>query len=123
MSNEPRSSKKFSWTFIKTLVVEPFSPDGQKGPFTRSKEPWSRSQLALTAKTGHFQGQTRLRAEFTIFYGDSKFRCHFWEKISWTFFMTLVMETIGHDGRNDPFSRSNESQSSKLPHFAYFCVL
>ncbi|KAG5569105.1 hypothetical protein H5410_058871 [Solanum commersonii] len=42
---------------VKTLPMEPVDPHGQNGPFSRSNDPRS-SQLALIAKTTHFQGQT-----------------------------------------------------------------
>ncbi|KAG5582350.1 hypothetical protein H5410_052977 [Solanum commersonii] len=66
--------QKISWTSIKTFVIEPVGPHDQNIPFSRSYDPRSRistsflpkffmdlwSQLALTAKTTHFQGQTSL---------------------------------------------------------------
>ncbi|KAG5568908.1 hypothetical protein H5410_064071 [Solanum commersonii] len=48
--------------------------------------PYLWSQLALTAKTAHCQGQTIPRADFTY-------------------------EAVGPHGQNDPFSRSNDPQS------------
>ncbi|KAG5582383.1 hypothetical protein H5410_053010 [Solanum commersonii] len=107
-------------------IFEPIGPDGQKGPSTRSNEPQSRIILWMFVKTlamelvgldgqnGPFSRSNEPRAEFTIFFGDPKLRCHFWWNFSWTFVNTLVMETIGLDGQNIPFSRSNEPRYLKL---------
>ncbi|KAG5582345.1 hypothetical protein H5410_052972 [Solanum commersonii] len=98
-SNDPRS-KNFSWMSFKTLAMELAVPNGQNGPFSRSNKTRS-SQLALTVKTAHFQGQTIPGADLS--YGAS---CP--------------------DGQNESFSRSNEPRSklwirlalmAKMTHF------
>ncbi|KAG5600601.1 hypothetical protein H5410_031971 [Solanum commersonii] len=72
----------------------------------------------MTAKTSHFQGQRASEQVnphvadirvlyFTILFGVQEFLCHFCQKISWTSMKTLVMELVGHDSQNGPFSRSN----------------
>ncbi|KAG5578677.1 hypothetical protein H5410_049304 [Solanum commersonii] len=68
--NVSRSSQKKCWTSVKTLAMEPVCSHGQNVPFSRYGASWpSRpklpifevkrppEQLALTAKTSHFQGQ------------------------------------------------------------------
>ncbi|KAG5600593.1 hypothetical protein H5410_031963 [Solanum commersonii] len=83
-SNEPHNTdpeiqrqffQKFTWTFVKTLAIKPVGHHSQNDPFSRSNDCQSRrqfsqifygcplrhllwSQLALTSKTSHFQGQT-----------------------------------------------------------------
>ncbi|KAG5569108.1 hypothetical protein H5410_058874 [Solanum commersonii] len=127
-------------TFVKTLPMEPDVPNGQNDPFSRSndhrckKSPnfayfrnfdlifaknlpgrllrrylWS--QLALMAKTAHFQGQMNSE-QFTIFFGDPEFRPYFCKTFTWTSVKTLSMELVGPHGQNGPFSRSNKPRSS-----------
>ncbi|KAG5582365.1 hypothetical protein H5410_052992 [Solanum commersonii] len=79
--------------------------------------------LALTAKTTYFQSQTSPGAGkapiFSIFvcyspwsFGDPEFARYFCQKFSWTFVKTLVMVPLGPDGKNEPFSRSNDPRGS-----------
>ncbi|KAG5588772.1 hypothetical protein H5410_049206 [Solanum commersonii] len=102
-SNEPRA-EIFSRTFIKNLSMEPVEPHGQNFPFSRSNKTQS-SQLGLTAKTAHFQGQTNPGA------GKPPILPIF----------TLAMEPVGPYGQNNPFSRSNvppsRNSTSFLPKF------
>ncbi|KAG5607808.1 hypothetical protein H5410_029300 [Solanum commersonii] len=54
------------------------------------------------------------------FYGDPEFHRYFYQKFTLTSVKTLVMEVIGHNSQNGLFTRSNEPQSRKTPHFANF---
>ncbi|KAG5608026.1 hypothetical protein H5410_019307 [Solanum commersonii] len=49
----------FMWTYVKTLAMQPVEPYGQNIPFLRSNKTSEQQwiQLALMAKTSHFQGQ------------------------------------------------------------------
>ncbi|KAG5613684.1 hypothetical protein H5410_013508, partial [Solanum commersonii] len=134
--------QKFSWMSVKTLAMEPVDPQVQNIPFTRSNEPEDLSygaswrsrpkhpslkvkwdpdqlalmaktshfqsqtspeqlwrQLALTAKTSHFEGQTSSRAVHGPF-GDLEFGPHFCQKNFWTSVKTLAMEPVGPHGQN-----------------------
>ncbi|KAG5578657.1 hypothetical protein H5410_058791 [Solanum commersonii] len=76
-------------TSVKTLAMELVGPNGQYNPFSRRPlRPYLWSQLALTAKRTHFQGQTNPGARTSI--------------------KTLAMEPVGPHGQNGPFSKSNE---------------
>ncbi|KAG5613727.1 hypothetical protein H5410_013551 [Solanum commersonii] len=83
--------QKFTWTSVKTLEMEPVGHHSQNIPFSRS----------TTAKTAHFQVQTIL--ESSKFIGDKEFRCHFFQKFTWTSVKTLVMKPVGDHGQNGPF--------------------
>ncbi|KAG5574357.1 hypothetical protein H5410_054491 [Solanum commersonii] len=164
-------------TSVKTLSIEPVGPHGQNVPFSRSNDPRSRlylwsqlaltakrahfqgqticrpvvhgifgdpkfdlifakilpgrplrpyllSQLALTAKTSHFQGQTIPGVGKPPFYqfscaivhgifGDLEFRPHFCQNFTWTSVKTLPIDLVGPHDQNNPFSRSNDPQSSQ----------
>ncbi|KAG5603467.1 hypothetical protein H5410_024959 [Solanum commersonii] len=76
-----------------------------------SLRPYLWSQLAITAKTSQFQGQT-IPEQSTEICGDPKFRWHLDQKFIWTSVKTLAMELVGHHSQNGPFSRSNEPRSS-----------
>ncbi|KAG5568918.1 hypothetical protein H5410_064081 [Solanum commersonii] len=84
----PHFCQNLTWTSVKTLSTEPVGTHGQDNPFSRSNDPLEQamdfleiqnsdiifskilpghllrhylwSQLALTAKTDHFQGQAIL---------------------------------------------------------------
>ncbi|KAG5569107.1 hypothetical protein H5410_058873 [Solanum commersonii] len=72
---------------------------------TIPREDYLWSQLALTAKTAHFQGQMIPGAVNGIF-GDPKFRTHFCQNFTSTSVKTLPMEPVGLHGQNGPFLRS-----------------
>ncbi|KAG5568920.1 hypothetical protein H5410_064083 [Solanum commersonii] len=65
---QPHFCQNFTWTSVKILPREPVSPQGQNDPFSglksseRPLKPYLWSQLDLTAKTAHFQGQMIPRA-------------------------------------------------------------
>ncbi|KAG5569106.1 hypothetical protein H5410_058872 [Solanum commersonii] len=61
------------------------------------------SQLTLTAKMAHFQGNG--------IFSDPKFRPHFCQNITWTSVRTLPMELVVPLGQKGPFSRSNDPRS------------
>ncbi|KAG5613726.1 hypothetical protein H5410_013550, partial [Solanum commersonii] len=105
--NVKRTSEQ---TSVKTLPMELVGPHGQSGPFSRSNNsdfifaeilrgrllrPYLWIQLAFTAKTAHFQGQTNPRASkppiLPIF--------------------TLPIEPVGPHGQNGPFLRSTDPRS------------
>ncbi|KAH0646397.1 hypothetical protein KY284_034281 [Solanum tuberosum] len=110
-SPEHNSDHIFAWTSIKTLPIEPVSPNGQNVTFSKSNDPGTEiqnsnlifakilprrpltpylwSQFALTAKTAHFQGQTIPRAEFPP---------HFYQNLTWTSIKTLPIEPVGPHG-------------------------
>ncbi|KAG5588869.1 hypothetical protein H5410_039383 [Solanum commersonii] len=48
--------QNFTWMSVKTLPTEQVGPHGHNNPFSMSNMP-EQSQLALTAKMAHFQGQ------------------------------------------------------------------
>ncbi|KAG5578673.1 hypothetical protein H5410_049300, partial [Solanum commersonii] len=92
-----RFSQNFTWTSSKTLPMEPLGPRNQKRPILKVKanrEPYLWSQLALTAKSSHFQGQMIPGAVGSI--------------------KTLHMERLAFRGQKD-FSRSNDPQARTLP--------
>ncbi|KAG5568904.1 hypothetical protein H5410_064067 [Solanum commersonii] len=99
----------------------------------RPLRPYLQSQLAVTAKKAHFQGQVIPEAEPVGTYGQnglfsrsndprSRILTLFLPNFSWTSVKTLPMEPVGPYGQNGPFSRSNVPQSRKTPIFD-FCVL
>ncbi|KAG5582356.1 hypothetical protein H5410_052983 [Solanum commersonii] len=129
MSNDaqsriPRSFvSKNSWTYVKTLVMEPVYSDGKNDPFSsspsfleiqnydvifaeifhrRSLQPWLCSQLASNSQNNPVQGQMIPGAGKPLF-------CRF---LCITSIKILAMEPIGTDGQNGLFSRSNDPQSS-----------
>ncbi|KAG5588773.1 hypothetical protein H5410_049207 [Solanum commersonii] len=102
----------FSRTSIMTLSMDPVETHGQNIPFSRSNKAQSRpylwSQLALTVKMSHFQGQTNPGGDFS--YGASQ---PSWPKrpifkVKRASLQTLAMEPVGTHGQNVPFSWSNE---------------
>ncbi|KAG5608032.1 hypothetical protein H5410_019313 [Solanum commersonii] len=147
-------AKKFLWTSIKFLPMEPVGLHDRNVLILKVKRSPKQSQLSLTAKTAHFQSQmspgaskppilpifmcydslsflviwnsdlifakkilwtsvkTLAMDPFTIFFGDLEFWPYFCQKISWMSFKTLAMESVGPHGQNNPFSRSNEPESS-----------
>ncbi|KAG5628344.1 hypothetical protein H5410_000061 [Solanum commersonii] len=127
-----------SWTFVKTLAMEPVVPHGQNFPFSRSNKTRSITklwgQLALTAKTARFQGQTipgqtlvmdpigpqpnrrifkvkTIPEEIYGIFGDPKFWPHFCQNFTWTSVITLIVEPVGPHDQNNPFSRSNDPRN------------
>ncbi|KAG5582385.1 hypothetical protein H5410_053012 [Solanum commersonii] len=98
--NDPR--------IIMTLAMESFGPYGQNDPFSRSKDLQSRISMSFLLK---------FFMDFTIFFGYLEIQRHFCQNFSWTYVKTLDMEPVGPDGPNDPFSRSNNPQSSSPSFF------
>ncbi|KAG5578700.1 hypothetical protein H5410_049327 [Solanum commersonii] len=118
--------------FMVTNISDVIFAKKLHGPPSR---PWLWSQFVTTAKTAHFQGQTRPGANLTYganlssrpkrpiskvkqipkqstgFYGDTKFQRHFYQKFTWTSVKTLVMEQVRHHGQNGPFTRSNNPRN------------
>ncbi|KAG5576469.1 hypothetical protein H5410_056603 [Solanum commersonii] len=84
---ENRTIFKVKRTPERTIAFEPVCPDGQTGPFSMSNEP-------------------RIHGSF----GDSNFRRHFCQILSWTSVTTLAMKPIGPDGQTGPFSWSNDAR-------------
>ncbi|KAG5569112.1 hypothetical protein H5410_058878 [Solanum commersonii] len=82
--------------------MESVVPDSQNGPF---------SSYGVSGPKRPIFKAKRAPEQISIFFGDPEFRRHFCQKISWTSVKTLVVEPVGLDGQNDPFSRSNEPQS------------
>ncbi|KAG5578680.1 hypothetical protein H5410_049307 [Solanum commersonii] len=52
------------------------------------------------------------------FYGDSDFRPHFCQKLTWTSNKTLAMDSVSCHDQKGPFTRRNEPKSSP----GYFMV-
>ncbi|KAG5608027.1 hypothetical protein H5410_019308 [Solanum commersonii] len=88
-------------------------------------------QLALTAKTSHFQDQTSLEACIPPFgqilcaiihglFGDLEFQAHFCKKLSRTSFKTSAIEPFGPYIQNIPFSRSKRAPEQVNPPFGRF---
>ncbi|KAG5591700.1 hypothetical protein H5410_042214, partial [Solanum commersonii] len=101
--------RKFSWTSVKTLVVKPFGPDGQTGPFSR----WSRQvnrpifkiiralEQTLVIELVSPDGQTDPFSRSNE--PRAKLRRDFSRKFSWTSTKALAIEPVGPDGQTDPF--------------------
>ncbi|KAG5569186.1 hypothetical protein H5410_058952 [Solanum commersonii] len=88
----------------RTLVMEPVGHDGNTGPFSRSNQPRNGlSPFSCAIIHGCF--------------GDSDFWHYFYQNFSLTFVKTLAMESVGHNGQTDPFSRSNEPRNRFLASF------
>ncbi|KAG5607802.1 hypothetical protein H5410_029294 [Solanum commersonii] len=147
---DPEFELNFLWTSVKTFITPILSwdrdlsyrfsqPSRPKPPIFKVKQ--ASDQLALTANTSHFQGQTgpesdvredlsygfselslpkrpilKLNRPRIRILGDQEFRAHFCLNFSWTFVKTLAMELVGPHRQHIPFSRSNSSRiSSFLP--------
>ncbi|KAG5613700.1 hypothetical protein H5410_013524 [Solanum commersonii] len=104
----------------------------------RLVRPYLWSQLAITTKMAHFQGQTIPGAINAIF-GDPEYQTHFCQNFTSTSVKTLIvdlvephcqnnpfqgqaitvavksfpMEPVGPHGQNGPFSRSNDHRSRR----------
>ncbi|KAG5569180.1 hypothetical protein H5410_058946 [Solanum commersonii] len=100
-----RFCPNFLWTSIKTLTMDPVGHDGKTYQFSRSNEPradlsygsgWTRWENMPISKVKRSPKRTSVK--------------------------TLAMEPVCHDGKTDPFSRSNEPQSVQIPCFADFRV-
>ncbi|KAG5578678.1 hypothetical protein H5410_049305 [Solanum commersonii] len=129
--------------------MELVGQQGQNGPFTKSNEsqsrPWLWIQLVEIAKMAHLQDQTspredlrygaswtprpkrpiykvkRASEKITTFYGDVEFRSHFGQKHAWNFVKTLAMDPVSRHGENNPFTRSNDPQSSDPEFRRHLC--
>ncbi|KAG5591695.1 hypothetical protein H5410_042209 [Solanum commersonii] len=79
--------QNISWTSVKTLAIEPIGPNEQTEPFSSLSRHINRPIF----KVKRFQSNP-------WFFGNSEFRCHFWQKFSWTSAKTLAIESVGPDG-------------------------
>ncbi|KAG5569109.1 hypothetical protein H5410_058875 [Solanum commersonii] len=119
----PHFCKNFSRTSVKTLPMELVGPHGQNGPFSRSNKPRSKpylwSQLALTAKTAHFQGHMIPGADLT--YGSSwpswPKRPIFKVKRSPKQNFIIIFAKILHERPLRPYLRSHLALTTKMAHF------
>ncbi|KAG5598312.1 hypothetical protein H5410_029682 [Solanum commersonii] len=128
----PHFWQKFTWTFVKTLPMEPVGPYGQNGPFLRSNDPRSRypsrtkipifkvkgspEQTFDMELVGHHSQNGIYKVKRTPkqsmgFYGDLEFHRHFCQKFTWPSVKTLDMITVVHHCQNFPFTRSNDPRS------------
>ncbi|KAG5569185.1 hypothetical protein H5410_058951 [Solanum commersonii] len=112
--------RNFSWTSVLILAMKPVGPNGKNNPFSRSNElrsgyevGWSLSENRPIFKLK--RSSERVNPPFCQFscaqvhgcFGDPDFRRHFRINFLWTSIKTLAMEPIGHDGKADPISWSN----------------
>ncbi|KAG5568902.1 hypothetical protein H5410_064065 [Solanum commersonii] len=79
----------------------------------RPLRPYLRSNLALKAKTTHFQGKMIAGIVHGIF-GYPNFRPHFCQNLTWTSVKTLSIEPIGTHGQHDLFLRLKRSPEQDL---------